>query len=164
MPTASCRAVGSRRTRRGGSRAGPAIFFLSAAARCKLLRRCRKRVAMAFRGATRHEHLRRQDCQAANVVALCPPMRQRVDLRQHPFHPRAASSQRLPPYKETALPCRYASHQPYPRTTRASVRPAKPASIPIDGSRSRASRPRQASSGSAQSRFIRKILCDQLTQ
>jgi Putative transposase len=31
-----------------------------------------------------------------------------------PFHPRAASSQRLPPYKETALPYRYASHQPYP--------------------------------------------------
>jgi hypothetical protein len=112
---------------------------------------------MLFRGATRHEDLRRQHCQATSVVALCPPMRQRVDLRQPPFSPSrsvlAATSavQRNCSALPVCLPSAIS------RTTRPASARAKHASIPIDGSRPRTSRPRQASSGSAQSRFIRAV-------
>jgi hypothetical protein len=110
-----------------------------------LLRRYRKRVAIAFRRTTRHENPRRQDRQATSV-ALGPSMRSESFCANRPFDPRAAPSQRLLPYKTNAPPYRHALPSAICRTTSASVRPAQRASIPIDA---------PASSGSAQSRFIR---------
>ena len=118
---------------------------LSVAARRKLSRGCRRHIAIALRGSTRHENTRRRDCEATSV-AIGPSMRSGSICATWPFDPRAAPSQALPPYKKNCSVLPTCPPSAICRTARASARPAERASIPIDA---------PASSGSAQSRFLR---------
>jgi len=77
-----------------------------------LSRGCRRHIAIALRGSTRHENTRRRDCEATSV-AIGPSMRSGSICATWPFDPRAAPSQALPPYKKIALSYRHVLPQPY---------------------------------------------------